>query len=81
MVRSDRHRNYGNRCRDRLNHARDQVAAVPDVPNFHQVARATSQDKRPEHPENPVEGVIAILANEIDEDNRDAVIRQCDQAV
>jgi hypothetical protein len=38
-------------------------------------------DKGPEHPENPVEGEIAILASEIDEDNGDAVIRQCDQAI
>ena len=33
------------------------------------------------HPENPVEEAIPVLAYEIDEDKKHAVIRQCDHAV
>ena len=76
-----RRRDHGHGRRDCLNHARQQVAAVPDVPNLHQVGRAASQDEAPEHPENPVEGEITILADKIDENDRNAVIRERDQAI
>jgi len=45
------------------------------------VGCAAGQDKSPEHPEDFIEREIAILTYEVDENDRDAVIREGDQAV
>ena len=54
---------------------------MTDVPNFHQVGRAASQDESPKHPESSVDGKIAMLADEVDESDGNAVIRGRNQAV
>jgi hypothetical protein len=48
---------------------------VPDVPDFPEVSRATGEDECAEHPENAVEGEIFILANEINENDGNCVVR------
>ena len=73
--------NQRNHCRDRLDHPSEQIAAMPDVPDFHQVGGATRQDEDPKHPENAVEWNLSILVNEINEDHWNAVIRQRDQSI
>jgi hypothetical protein len=54
---------------------------MPDVPDLHQVGCAARQDENAEHPEDAIEGETASLANEIDENDRNAVIRQGDEGV
>jgi len=54
---------------------------MPDIPDLQQVGGATSQDEAPEHAEDPIEKEKTILADVIDEDDGNAVIRKRDQAV
>ena len=60
------------RCRARFDDPRQQIIGVPDVPDLHQVGCAASQDEDAEHPEDAIEGQTASLADEIDENDRNA---------
>jgi hypothetical protein len=54
---------------------------MPDIPDLQQVGGAASQNERAKHPKNAIEGKVPMLANEINQDDRDGVVRKCDQAI
>ena len=54
---------------------------MPDIPDFHEVSRATGENESAKHPENAIERQILILANEINEDDGNCVIRKRDQSI
>jgi hypothetical protein len=45
------------------------------------VSGAARQNESAEHPENAIEGQVTILADEINQDDRDGVVRERDQAI
>jgi hypothetical protein len=64
-----------------LDYSRQHVVAMPDIPDFHQVGGAASQNERSEHPENRVERQFAVLTDEIHENDRNGVVRQRNQTI
>ena len=64
-----------------LNDSGEQIRTVPDCPYLHQVSRATTQDEKREHPEDPIEWKVTTLANQVHQSKRNAEVGEGDQAV
>ena len=54
---------------------------MPDCPDFHQVRGAAAQNEESEHPEDPIEGNVAALSNEVNKCDRNAIVRKCNETV
>jgi hypothetical protein len=67
--------------RDGFDDAGEPVIRMPEVPNFHDMRSATSNDEYSEADEDPAEGEIAPFANEPDERDWNRKIRQRNQQV
>jgi hypothetical protein len=69
------------RGRNRFDNAGKQIRGMPDGPDFHQVSGATAENEQAEHPENPIERDVAAFAYQVNQGERDAVIRKRDYAI
>ena len=54
---------------------------MPDRPDLHKVCGAAAQNEESEHPENPMEGNVTPFTHQVNQRDRDTVVRKCDQAV
>ena len=66
---------------DRLDDSGEPVVAVPEIPDFHQMRRATGNDEKAEQSEHPTEGDISALAYEPKKNDGNREVRERDQRI